>query len=108
MAYGPLGLKPAEFWKLTPVQFVLMQEGLLLQRKYEEQQRAKVLYLLRYPAAMAQAQSSGKQVSLIDVMHIPEFDGSIEQILKDRKKKAEEREQKDRQVYQKYKRLEGV
>ena len=108
MAYGPLGLKPAEFWKLTPVQFVLMQDGLLLQRKYEEQQRAKVLYLLRYPAAMAQAQSTGKNVSLIDVMHIPEFDGSMEQIIRQRKQKAEEREQKDLQVYQKYKRLENV
>ena len=85
-----------------------MQEGLLLQREYEEQQQAKVLYLLRYPAGSALARSQEKEVSLIDLLHIPQFDGSVEEIRKYRARKEAERKKKDEEVYRKYKDLENV
>ena len=100
-------MKPDEFWKLTPGEFGLVVDGVLLEREYQEERQAKVLYLLRIPAALAMAQSTGKPVELVDIMHIPQSDGSLEEIHKMRAQKKEKQQRKDLEVFEKYKALEG-
>ena len=86
-----------------PFEFFLIADGVRLDREYREMQDAKSLYLLRILAAKAMAESTGKSVDPLDIMRIPEFD---EGILMTREKNKKEQEKKDKEVYEKYKRLE--
>ena len=47
VAYGFLGLKPKEFWELQPKDIILMEQGFLMKREYNESLHRETLYLLR-------------------------------------------------------------
>lgn len=98
-----MNLMPDEFWRLTPGQFALMLEGMLDEREHQQRQHAKVLFLLRYPAAMAQAESTGKKVDPLDIMYIPEFDDHIRTAREQHKKLQQKRAVR---TLEKYKALE--
>ena len=66
-----------------------------------------MLYLLRIPAALAMAQSTGKPVELVDIMHIPEIDLPMKDIIRQREERKEKQQRKDLEVFEKYKALEG-
>ena len=100
-------MKPDEFWRLSPGEFGLVVDGVLLEREYQEERQAKVLYLLRIPAALAMAQSTGKPVELVDIMHIPEIDLPMKDIIRQREERKENQQRKDLEVFEKYKALEG-
>jgi len=86
-----------------PYEFFLIADGIRLDREYQQMQDAKSLYLLRILAAKAMAESTGKPVDPLDIMRIPEFDESV---LMTREQRKKEQEKKDKEVYEKYKRLE--
>lgn len=45
-----MGLKPDEFWNSQPKDIIMMHEGYLLRRKYEEAIQLNTLRLLRFNA----------------------------------------------------------
>lgn len=100
-------LKPDEFWRMTPGQYILMLEGVLMQRRWERSNHVEQLHLQRYLIAVimnfAGSFSKGsKRVDSLDIWSIPEIDGQIKAI---RAKEKEEFEKRADAVLEKYKRL---
>ena len=103
-------LKPDEFWRMTPGQYILMLEGVLMQRRWERSNHVEGLHLQRYLIAVimnfAGSFSKGsKRVDSLDIWSIPEIDGQIKAI---RAKDKEEFEKRADAVLEKYKRLSNV
>jgi len=90
---------------MMPGQFMIMMAGYNDEREYQERQQAKLLFLLRWPAAVAIANSTGKKTDPLDILYIPEFDDEIREL---REQQKQEQQRKGKKAIEKYKRFEGV
>jgi hypothetical protein len=111
LALGPLKLKPDEFWRLQPREFIWMLEGVQQEREERRQEIrttiVEVLHLQRLTANtlinIAQGLSGNKGQDLLDTHSIPEIDVHITRA---RKQHKEQQARKDEQALKKYKRIE--
>jgi hypothetical protein len=71
-AFGPLNLKPWEFWKLQPKDIILMNEGLELKRAYDRSLHIEHLHLQRSIVATIRniGQAFSKHPKFVDVMDV--------------------------------------
>lgn len=94
---------------MLPAQWLLIAEGFLDRREYERQSDDEIKHLIRYLVTIeinkSRAAEKKPQIELSDVFPIPKIDKVLKKAQVEYLRRRDER---DREVLDKYKALEGL